>query len=153
MNPPPHTLRALGEVWGAGGWGSLMSPMVTLFTGPTDSAMQDGGRAGRGGGGAETKIRVSSAHKKVWVQIRDEFLQSSFPFLVGHQLTEPSLRPRSGIKQGDALSPRLFPLLTEVLVHKIKLCFPLCAALCLANECKINTNPSPFLVTPPNGTH
>ena len=55
----------------------------------------------------------------MWVHILEQFLQGPIQFLVGHQITETELVPGSSIKQGDTLSPTLFPLLIALLVHKI----------------------------------
>ena len=60
----------------------------------------------------------------VWVHLLEPFLQGPIQFLVGNQITDIQLFPRSGIKQGDTLSPTLSSFLIALLIHKIKQHFP-----------------------------
>ena len=76
------------------------------------------------------------------------FLKGPLRFLVGNRLSEQELTPKSGIKQGDVLSPALFSLLTAVLVEKLRAQDPGLRAFLYADDTLIWVPGTPAEVEP-----
>ena len=57
--------------------------------------------------------------QSAWVALILSFLKGPIHYLVGKQVTEVSLEPTAGIRQGDTLSPALFSLVTSLLVAHV----------------------------------
>ena len=57
-----------------------------------------------------------------WVHVLTQILQEPVLFLVGGGVVrEEELRPSSGIRQGDPLSPIIFSLVTSLIIYVLRL--------------------------------
>ena len=63
-----------------------------------------------------------------------QFLEGAVRFLIGNRLAVPELYLRSGIKQGDTLSPTIFLLLTGVLISRVKQRLPRVESFLFADD-------------------